>query len=172
MLASANLTHPPYTQAISAVSYDETAQRIVSTYKDRNEQRLAKDMAAIMARYIPREWIEGELSITFIPASTAAFRKRGFDHAELLAQNIADITGLELVRIFARPETFDQRKLTRAERMANMKGQLKLQPNTPIPRTLLIVDDVCTTGSTLFAACEALSDTSAENLYCLTFARV
>ena len=172
MLSSANRTSLPYTQAIAAVSYDETARRIVSAYKDKNELRLSENMATIMARYIPCEWIESRASITFIPASTSAFRKRGFDHAELLARNIASITELELVSIFARPESFDQRQLSRAERIANMKGRLKLQAGITVPHTLLIVDDVCTTGSTLFAACEALSETPIENIYCLTFARV
>ncbi len=44
-------------------------------------------------------------------------------------------------------------------------------PGATAPRTVIVVDDVCTTGSTLFAATEALRKGGAETIYALTFAR-
>ena len=79
--------------------------------------------------------------------------------------------GLPWVRLFSRPEATDQRKLTRVERFANMRHAVRLLPGAVTPSSVILVDDVYTTGSTLFAATEALKDRGTERVFCITFAR-
>lgn len=172
MLNAASREKLPYARAVSAISYDEEAKRIVSAFKDKGERRLAYDMARIMTRYIPPEWLDESPLVTFVPASTAAFRKRGYDHAQLLSKEVANMAALDHASLYARPRSFDQRQLDRTKRLANMQKRIQLLPAASTPPSIIIVDDVCTTGATLFAACDALENTGVKHIYCLTFARV
>lgn len=160
----------PYDGGASAVLFDEQASRIVSTYKDQGERRLSDCMALLMARTCPPHW--NPSAVSFVPASAAAKRRRGFDHTELLACKAADLLGLPIARIFARPRTRDQRSLTRQARWINTKDRFKILPGATIPPHLLLLDDVYTTGATLFDATDTLRRAGAEHVWCITFARV
>ena len=171
MLGATGRTAPPFASAASAVSYESAARRLVTTYKDRGERRLAGTMAALMAPYVAPGWRDGLQAVTFVPATPAARRRRGFDHAELLAQAVAEELGIACIDVLRRPHSFDQRRLSRAARLANMEGSMQALPGATLPRSVLLVDDVCTTGATLFAASEALREAGAACVRCLTFAR-
>ncbi len=172
MLSAAERQELPFERLVSAVSYNDAAKAIASTFKDKGERRLAQDMACAMSRCIPPEWLTQNAVITFVPASKAAFRKRGFDHAELLCKALAEILEIECTSLLARPRSFDQRALSRKQRAENMKGRLELLPEVEVAQNVIVVDDVCTTGATLFAACDALAQGGAQLIRCVTFARV
>jgi predicted amidophosphoribosyltransferase len=55
-----------------------------------------------------------------------------------------------------------------------MAGAIRMKPETSIQegQRIILVDDVYTTGATLFAACDALRQAGARTVYCATFARV
>ena len=78
---------PPYDEMASALVLTEAVRRIVTEYKDQNERGLARPMAQIMARYLPPRWMGAAPVVTFVPATAAARRRRGFDHAEHLARD-------------------------------------------------------------------------------------
>lgn len=171
IMASLEREAPPFAGLASAVVYQTAARRIVSAYKDQGERRLARTMAAIMAPFVAPSWKESLQAVTFTPATAAARRKRGFDHAELLAECVAALLDLPCIGLFQRPRSIDQRKLSRNERLANMQGRLSVLPGATPPKNMLVIDDVCTTAATLIAASDALVDAGTENVYCLTFAR-
>lgn len=164
----------PLNAMASALVFDEHAGRIVSAYKDGGDRRLHAYMARIMARYVAPGWLAEpkETAVTFIPASGAAKRRRGFDHAELLAHAVAEEVGLPCLSLLARPKSADQRKLSRAGRIANMQGSLRVQSEASVPAAVIAIDDVCTTGATMYAAADALREAGAQTVYGLTFARV
>ena len=105
-------------------------------------------------------------------ATSAARRRRGFDHAELLARGLAQQLNLPVAAPLARPRTRDQRALSRRARLENTAGRFEALPGATVPGHLLLVDDVCTTGATLFDATDALRRAGAAHVWCLTFARV
>ena len=171
MLAAAQREQPPYDRLVSALSLTEAARRIAAAYKDGGERRLASEMARIVARCVPPDWAAEKPLVTFVPASTRAYRKRGFDHAQELSAEVARLMQLEHRGLFARPHSFDQRQLSRAQRLVNMAGRLEVEPGCAVPACVIVVDDVCTTSATLFAACDALREAGAKRIWCLTFAR-
>ena len=158
MLAAQGRTQPAFDGMAAAVSFEEGAARIVRTWKDAGERRLASEMARLMLPQVPPAWLAGATA-TPIPASAAARRRRGFDH------------GRELEAL-ARPRTFDQRALGRRGRIRNLQGRFQTLPGATVPARILLIDDVCTTGSTMNAACDALRAAGAVELHCLVFARV
>ena len=171
MLGASGRTSHPFEGAASALAYETAARRIVSAYKDRGERRLARTMAEIMVPYVAPSWREEASAVTFVPASATAYRNRGFDHAELLAHEVAGELGLPCVGMLQRPKSRDQRRLSRTARLANLEGSMSALSEAGIPHTVIVVDDVCTTGATLSAAADALKKAGAETVWCLTFAR-
>lgn len=159
----------PFDACASAVLFGESTGRIVRVYKDQGERRLSVDMALLMARMVPPEWRFD--AVTFVPATLSAYRYRGFDHAELIAYEVAQALGAECVGMLSRPNARDQRALKASQRIANLKGGFTALGGLSV-RHVLLVDDVYTTGSTLCAATDALKAAGCETVYCLTFARV
>lgn len=176
MLGPLGYERPPYAACRSAADLDARSGRMVTLYKDAGDRGLAQVIARRMLAATPPEWLEFRPAVTFIPASEKAIRRRGWDHAETLARAYARESGLHCVSLFARPRALDQRELTRKERFRNMERAVNLLPGAAAPPALIIVDDVYTTGSTLFAATNALKRSVPEEapkplIYCITFAR-
>ena len=160
----------PFAACASATAFSAETGHIVGVFKDQGEQRLAAAMAACMARAVPPDWPVD--AVTFVPATLAAMRFRGFDHAELLARETARALGVPYRQLLARPHTRDQRKLTRGQRIANLAGSFRAASDAGCGLRLLLIDDVFTTGATLCAATDALLASGAVEVRCLTFARV
>lgn len=160
----------------SAVAFDEPSARIVRAWKDAGEQGLAETIGELTARAVPPAWLEASPIVAAIPASAAALRRRGFDHGTILATVVADHLGLSCESLLERPRTKDQRDLSSTQRAQNMQGRFHLSrqhlSNNHAPDTVLLVDDVCTTGATLFSAADALRRWGARSIFAVTFARV
>lgn len=172
MLNALERDQPPFDACASAVAYDEAAARIVRTWKDAGERRLVDAMAALMTPIVPPSWRTDRPVVVPVPATAAARRRRGFDHGEELACAVASRLELDVAAVLARPHSRDQRALARRGRLANMEGRFIPLPGATAPSSALIVDDVCTTGATLFAAADAVRAAGALTVRCLTFARV
>ena len=160
----------PFAHCASAVMFTQLTGQLVRVYKDQGERRLAGVMAGFMQRAIAPDWDFD--AVTFVPATKAAYRHRGFDHCEELAGELANGMGVACVNAFDRPRIHDQRGLTARERIINLNGAFTALPSKTEGKRLLLVDDVFTTGSTLCAATDALLKAGARNVDCLTFARV
>ncbi len=160
----------PFASCASATMFSGDTGRIVRVFKDQGEQRLAVEMGIMMARAVPPGWTFD--AVTFVPASLGAFRARGFDHAELLARQVALALGVPCRPLLQRPRTRDQRLLTGGQRMKNLSQGFRLQVGAAPARRVILVDDVFTTGSTLCAATDALMAGGSREVRGLTFARV
>ena len=172
MMEARGREEPPFAGCASATLFEDAPARIVRTWKDAGERRLAPVMAQIMARVVPPAWLKSEPVVVPIPASSRAMRSRGFDHGAELASAVAEELRLQTAQPLARPRARDQRKLGGRERAANMEGRFQVLPGAQSPPEVLLVDDVYTTGSTLFSATDALMAAGAERVHCLTFTRV
>ena len=110
--------------------------------------------------------------VTFVPMSRKSERKRGFNQSKLLAEKLAKKLFLPcedtLVKI---RETSNQHKLSREMRRENIKDAFALKNNADIKgKTVLICDDIKTTGSTLLACEKALLNGGAKDVYCVVVA--
>ncbi len=172
VLAASGRSVLPFDGCVCAATFDETTARVIRTWKDAGERRLKGDMADLMAAAIPPEWLYDLSAVLCIPASRAALRQRGFDHGQLLGSAVADRLNLPCAPALARPCSADQRKLGRKARISNTAGRFATLPGATVPKSVLLVDDVYTTGATLFNACDALRAAQVQTIRCVTFARV
>lgn len=164
----------PFESCVSAVLFSDATARIVRTHKDGGERRLVHDMAYAIACAIPVEWITCDTAVVPIPATREACRARGFDHGEALALDVARLLRLPSASVLQPPSAKDQRELSRAQRFANMDSAFSLVGDRDAPRfgSAILIDDVFTTGATLFAASCLLREAGVEHVRCATFARV
>jgi ComF family protein len=142
-----------FSQAICAISLEELSGRIIVLYKDDNERRLSEALAKILCSALPPSWLEWAHVISWIPTDKRTYRRRGFDHMELLAAAVAGTTGLPHRQFLNKQKSHDQRSLNRKERKINLSKSFSLNKEAGAPPPhILLLDDVFTTGSTLDAA--------------------
>lgn len=153
--------------ARAAVAYDRTARALVLGWKERGLRRVADEAAALVAEAVERPAAE---AIAFVPADRERLLWRGHNTAEALARSLAARWDLPVVAALARTgRASRQRGRTRAERRANVRRAFRARG--PVPRRLVLVDDVFTTGATAGAAASVLRAAGARTVDVVTFAR-
>lgn len=172
LLAQSGHEHLPLDGLASALVLDDATRRMATTYKDRGERRMASVMGAMVASVVPPRWMGGDAAVTFVPATAAARGRRGFDHGQLLAQAAADALGLPCLSLLERPSSTDQRRLGRRARLGNLGKAMEARSDVAMPTRVIVIDDVCTTGATLYGTADALRQAGARRIYGATFARV
>lgn len=133
--------------------------------------------AKVFARYIAQaaaERLGGEFdAVTFVPVSLLRNFERGFDQARLLAEETAGIWGVKTEPVLRKVRhTRAQSTLTDpVRRKQNVQGAYAVtRPDRVRGRRFLLIDDVCTTGSTMAAAADALLAAGAERVVCAALA--
>jgi ComF family protein len=108
-----------------------------------------------------------------IPLSKQRQRERGYNQVSLIARPLAQINHLAyLPRGLRRARhTQSQVGLSIQERKENLKNAFLAEPKLVAGKTILILDDVCTTGATLNEAASVLSKAGAKSIYAYTVAR-
>ena len=172
------LSHPPiYDRARSVCLFGRTARRMVHQlkYHDRT------DLALVMGRWMVRAGADclGDIDAFIVPVPLHRRRlwARRFNQSALLAKVIAEESGTQFMPDLLRRTrpTRQQVGLSEAERRANVEGafQLNLSERLSLEgRTVVLIDDVWTTGATLDACCRVLKRANAGEICIITFARV
>ncbi len=169
-----------YPWIISALSYDLSLVRdIVLLAKFHGSsfaiERMGETIAALYIKERAERKIERPLLIP-LPLGKKRLKERGYNQARRIAEAMLRKLGggIELIaeQSMQRRETAPQTKLSRKERALNMHDAFSvMNKNLVQGRTIILIDDVVTTGATLNDAYRALSDAGAHDIFALTFAR-
>lgn len=163
----------PFDSAVAALEFTAASSRLILSMKDHGERRLVPIIAELMDEALDEGLLRAFDLMTFVPATAAAVLRRGFDHMELIARELSRITGLECVRLLEPRQSVDQRSLSRVQRVENMDGAFTCCDTARVEgKRVLLIDDVFTTGATLFAASTALLEGGAESVGVETLYRV
>ena len=105
-------------------------------------------------------WQVAPECIVPVPLHLSKQRSRGFNQAELLAEALGEETGLPVRKLLLKKKkTKDQKSLSRNQRIKNVKDAFVIDEEelgAELPSSVLLLDDVCTTGSTLTACARVL----------------
>ena len=165
----------PLTSVRSAVWLDGGARQAVHGLKYGGLPRIADDLAAAMGKVRPET--DGPSVLIPIPLAKKRLRERGYNQSEKLARALARQWRIPvLLDVLVRTrETPTQTALTPGTRLANVRAAFAVA-NVQCSMindhwTLIIVDDVFTTGATLAEAARALEQAGASRVMGVTFAR-
>ena len=156
-----------FARARGAVVYDERARRLVSAWKERGRRDLAGPLAAIVEELIARP---GADVVTYVPGDRERGRERGHVPAARLARALGERWSLPTEGLLTRTRaSVRQAALPRAERRANVRGAFAVAGD--VPRRVVLVDDVYTTGATVSACSGVLRRAGARRVEVVCLAR-
>jgi len=150
----------PAAGTVAALPYRGVARELVHGLKYRHRRVVARQLAAVLVRRLPRPPID---LVTWAPTGVARARRRGFDQAELLARAVARELGVPCRRLLFRSHGRPQ---TGADRAARLSGPAFRGRVAGSGLSVLLIDDVVTTGATLAAARDALLGAGVAEVWC------
>lgn len=153
--------------------YAGPAATLVQRLKYGGLPYLAKDLGAyLVAQHCHLEWPLPDLIVP-VPISTTRWLSRGFNQSELLAERMGELLGVPVCDILVRRSgDYSQAALRREERVELPKERFRLKLKHDIrDKTILLVDDVLTTGTTLQCCGEVLQEGAPSEIYGLTVCR-
>lgn len=108
-----------------------------------------------------------------VPLSKNRWKERGYNQSALLALPVALYFGWKYApKSLARVrETKSQVGLSVPDRWANVVDAFRANREMVARKRVLLIDDVCTTGATMKASAQALSEAGADHIICLTLAK-
>jgi len=111
--------------------------------------------------------------VTYVPMWPKKERQRGFNQAELIARRVGEKTGKSVVGLLKKvKDNRTQVGLSLQERQENVRGVFSIAKMTEVePSSILLVDDVYTTGATMNECTRVLRRAGVKNVYGFTIAR-
>jgi len=151
-----------------AFETDERLLAVVHALKFARRERLAPWLARALAVGLPAAALRGDerASIVAVPADAASRRRRGFNQAESVARAFAahvDVPYLSGVLVKTRA-TLPQSLLDGAERARNISGAIAVAAEARVGGSVVLVDDLVTTGATAAACALALYAAGARDV--------
>lgn len=150
--------------------YDGALRSVVHALKYEGRRSLAKPIGALM-RHRGADLLAGAACVIPVPLHRSRQRERGFNQAADLAKEL----GLPVVHALRRARaTATQTSLPAAQRHRNVRNAFVATPacRALADATVVVVDDVSTTGATLDACARTLKDAGVAEVRALTAARV
>lgn len=107
-----------------------------------------------------------------IPITNKTRRFRGFNQSQVIARVFSANFNLVIDQILIKPDSTKQQKLlNRIERQKNLQGSFALASTQGIPKRVLLIDDITTTGSTFIEATKILKNFGVAEVWCLALAQ-
>lgn len=176
LYCAACIDHPPEFACMrSAVTYNDISRRLVLGFKHGDMLQLTKLLARWMVQSAGPVLQKSDIIVP-VPLHRLRLLKRQYNQAALLANHISQLSKIKaenqlLCRVRHTPS---QGRKTRKERILNLKSAIQVSPDYAIllqGKTVLLIDDVYTTGATVEECCRVLKLAGAKGVNVLTFAR-
>ena len=149
--------------------YSKNLQKLIRGLKYHKQKDLAYYQAKFMWQYWERLNIEGNFQIIPVPIFPKRKKQRKYNHMELVATEFAKLSGYEVNfdAIKRIKDTKPQYKLNKAQRLINLTKAFAADPSKIIKdKKVLIIDDICTTGSTFEEMIKEFNNVGIYDIVC------
>lgn len=164
---------PSGEMCISPFVYDSLVRQAIINYKFYGRKQSADSFSKILADTVKSEYADIHFdTVTAVPLSGKRLRERGYNQSEIVAKQVAEILKIPYERLTDKvKENREQHDLSLEERKENIQGVYALCGNASVSgKTILLIDDVITTGYTLSECCRVLKSGGASKIYCAAIA--
>lgn len=145
--------------------YTGKFRKLLTAYKFRKNLFLADFFAEKVSQIIADNPVLKDAVFVPVPPRPGKIKETGWDQIDYLVKRLEKNNNerIKICRCLKRRKSKVQKRLSRTERMENLKGRIYLHGKAP--QTVLVIDDVITTGSTLEVCSAALKESGAEKVY-------
>lgn len=161
---------PPFTAVYAAGLYEGALKRALLRFKYNGAVDLDQSLAKLLQLQLPP--LNGDEIIVPVPLHSQRLRSRSYNQALLLARALAQNLQLSLEQAMLKRtvDSHSQQGLDARQRALNLRGAFTCAHRLD-GRTLLLIDDVMTTGATVSVCSRALLDAGAERVIVAVIAR-
>ncbi|MCP4649884.1 MAG: ComF family protein [PVC group bacterium] len=164
-----------FDRALSVCNYTGTLRKCLHMLKYKRKVRLATELGSLMTRFIQAHLNIREMDIiTAVPLHKKRRLERGFNQAEFFARKTSEFstTPFDFKSLIRVKNTRSQFELTKVERFENMREAFGCKHSQVFTgKSVLLIDDIFTTGATANACAEALKQAGASKVTVVTMAR-
>jgi ComF family protein len=159
-----------FQSCVSPFYYEGIVRKGIIAYKFRGRENSAGIFAKYAAKTVKDCYSSEKISfVSAVPLSKNEKQKRGYNQSEIFARKVAKELSLPYRETLLKIKNIKpQRTLGEKERKLNVTGAFSAK--TAIKGTVLLVDDIITTGATLEACAGELKKAGAEKVLCVTIA--
>lgn len=152
--------------------FDSPVQNALHTLKYRRNMGIGDALARQMTGFIQSLNLNVDMLIP-VPLGKKRLRERGYNQVALVARPLAYGLGLQYAPqgLWKSRETRSQVGLNVSQRRENVSQAYQAEGKVVKRRSILLMDDVATTGSTIQSSAEALLSAGAREVYAITIAR-
>lgn len=154
------LRRAPFSAFFVAAEYDGIMERVIHDYKFARVRSAHQPLADILSRALPQV---DRCVVTHIPTASPHVRVRGYDHAEYIAKALAQQRGWAHQALLRRHHNLRQLGSTREQRKQQAEAAFGLGTEVD-GLTVVLVDDVTTSGATMDAAARVLLSGGAQSV--------
>ncbi|MBW1920240.1 MAG: ComF family protein [Deltaproteobacteria bacterium] len=166
---------PYYDRCASPYLYEGNLMEAIHEFKYMQKSHLAGSFGPLLASFASTHFtLQDNLLVMPVPLHPKRLRERGFNQSLLLARHVASRLGAQLDFLSLRRVRYTkpQTELSKDERRKNVKMAFGILDKQVVKgRSVLLVDDVATTGNTLNECARVLKKSGAQKVLCVTLAR-
>ena len=152
----------------SILDYDENIRKKILSFKQYKHKEIGEMFSHIVEEYFSHIKRKFDVIIP-VPIHENRLKVRGFNQSEILTSRLKNVDTKIIRRI---KDTPHQTGLSRKNRQENLLGAFEIIDSSKIEnKTVLIFDDIFTTGATLDECAKILYEAGAKRVYCMSLAR-
>ena len=145
--------------------YINNYTNIILYWKNENIRSLSLLFASIIKKLIKDNPELKDISIVPVPPRPKKIKTKGWDQIEDICFYLED--SIPIKRILTRNDGHSQKGLSKAERNVNMQDKIHIKSKVSIPKKVIILDDVITTGATIEACKQCLKEAGCQEVLTL-----
>ncbi len=150
----------------SIFSYQDKIGKTLTQWKIFNQRGFADFFARVVFKFIERKADLQNIPLVPVPPRPKKIKTKGWDQIEDLAVQLEANHNIKIFRALKRDDGSSQKSLSSKMRKTNLKGKIHLKSEgLKISETLIILDDVMTTGATLNLCAKTLKEAGCKTVY-------